>query len=129
MAILMPFGSHFTRFQSHLKKFFLKFESQLNKSLPSSQVQNTFKIFHFGVEFCDLAWSGESRYIAFCSIFSNKSFIRRFAFEDFCFVMKITSFKNMYDQEPKHPRLNFNNLFNKHFPKLIFFKSHLSREN
>ena len=35
----------------------------------------------------------------------------------------------MYDLKPKHPRFNFNNLFNKHFPKLIFFKSILSREN
>ena len=29
----------------------------------------------------------------------------------------------MYDQEPKYPRFNFNNLFNKHFPKLIFSKA------
>ena len=36
------------------------FESQLNKSLSSltGQVQDTFKILHFGVKFCDLAWSG-----------------------------------------------------------------------
>ena len=109
---------------------FLRFESQLNKS-PSftpSQVQNTFKIFHFGVKFCDLAWSGKSKYIAFCNIFSIKSFTRKFASEDFYSVMKITSFRNMYDQEPKHPRFNFNNLFNKHSPKLIFFKSVLSRK-
>ena len=31
------------------------FESQLKKSLSSGQVQNTFKILHFGVKFCDLA--------------------------------------------------------------------------
>ena len=35
----------------------------------------------------------------------------------------------MYNQEPWHSRFNFNNLFNKHFPKLIFFKSTLLREN
>ena len=36
----MPFGSHFARFQSHLKKKkFLIFESQLNKSLPLLQVK------------------------------------------------------------------------------------------
>ena len=108
MALLMPFG----------RTKFLRFESQLNKSLPftSGQVQNTLKIFHFGVKFCDLAWLRESKYIAFCNIFSIKSFTQRFALEGFCFVMKITSFRNMYDQEPRHPRFNFNNLFNKHFP-------------
>ena len=37
--------------------------------------------------------------------------------------MKITSFKSMYDLEPKHPRFNLNNLFNKHFLKLIFSKA------
>ena len=81
----------------------------------SGQVQNTFKIFHFGVKFCDLAWSGESRYIAFCNIFSIKSFTQRFAFEDFCFVINLTSFRNMYDLETKYTRFNFNNLFNTHF--------------
>ena len=97
---------------------FLRFESQLNTipSFASSQAQHTFKILHFGVKFCDLAWSGESRYIAFCNILSTKSFTRRFALEDFCFVMKITSFRNIRDLDPKHPRFNFNNLFNKHFP-------------
>ena len=29
----------------------------------------------------------------------------------------------MYDLEAKHPRFNFNNLFNKHFPRLIFSKA------
>ena len=103
---------------------FLRFESQLNKFLSSGQVQNTFKTLHFGVKSCNLAWSGESRYIAFCSIFSIKSSTRRFAFENFCLVTRITSFRNMYDQEPRHPRFNFNNLFNKHFSKLSFFQKH-----
>ena len=100
------------------RRKFLRFESQLNKSLPlhTGQVQNTWKILHFGVKFRDLAWSGESNYIAFCNSFSIKSFTRRFAFEGFCFVMKIISFRNMYDQEPRYPRFNFNNLFKKHFP-------------
>ena len=121
----------FRTFSEPFEKNFFEIWEPIEQIPPftSSQVQNTFKIFHFGVEFCDLAWSGESRYIAFCNVFSIKSFIRRFAFEDFCFVLKITSFRSMYDQEPKHPRFNFNNLFNKHFPKLIFFKSILSREN
>ena len=116
----------FRKFSKPFKRTkFLKFESQLNKFLPlsSGQVQNTLKILHH------LAWSGESGYIAFCNIFSIKSFTRRFAFEDFSFVMKITSFRNMYDPEPKHPRFNFNNLLNKHFPLVSFFKSILSHEN
>ena len=74
------------------------------KQIPpftSGQVQNMYKILHFGVKFCDLAWSGESRNISFCNILSIKSFTRKFAFEDFCFVMKITSFRNMYNQEPR----------------------------
>ena len=50
---------------------------------PLGQVQNIFKILHFGEKFSDLAWSGESRYIAFCNIFSFKLFPRRFAFENF----------------------------------------------
>ena len=44
--------------------------------VTSGQVQNTFKILHFGVEFCDLDWSGESRNIASCNIFSIKLFFR-----------------------------------------------------
>ena len=35
----------------------------------------------------------------------------------------------MYNQEPRHPRFNFNNLFNKHFSLAKFFKNILSREN
>ena len=35
----------------------------------------------------------------------------------------------MYYQEPRHPRFNFNNLFNKHFLELSFFESILLREN
>ena len=27
----------------------------------------------------------------------------------------------MYDEEAQAPQFNFNNLFNKHFPRLIFF--------
>ena len=117
IAILMPFGSHFARFQSHLKEQSFEIWEPIEQIPPftSGQVQNTFKILHFRVKFCDLAWSGESRYTALCNIFSIKSFTRRFAFEDFYFVIKITSFKNMYDLEPRHPRLSFNNLFNKHF--------------
>ena len=100
------FNAIWITFRAFLETFertkFLRFESQLSKSLSLLQFKfkNTFKIVHFGVKFCDLAWSGESRYIAFCSIFSIKSFTRIFA--DFCFVMKLTSFRNMYDQEPKH---------------------------
>ena len=78
-----------------------------------------------------MAWNGmEDDFFVF-HIFVLICFIPyfRFAFKDFCFVMKITSFRNTYDLEPKHPRFIFNNSFNKHFPKLIFFKSILSREN
>ena len=72
----------------------------------SGQVQHMFIILHFGVQFCDLAWSGESRYIAFCNIFS---ITQRFALENFCFVVTILSFRNMYYQESRPPRFNFNN--------------------
>ena len=97
---------------------FLRFESQLKKSLPLLQVKSKtrLKSFVLGLNFVTWPKLEESRYIAFCNIFSFKSFTRKFAFEDFCFVMKITSFRNMYDQKPKHTRFNFNNLVNKHFP-------------
>ena len=126
MAILMPLGSRFARFQSHLKEQNFRDLKPIEQIPPftSGKVQNTFKILHFGVKFCDLTWSGKSRYIAFCNIFSIKSFTRRLAIENFCFVMKITSFRNMYDQEPRHPEFNFNSLFNKHFPLLNFFQKH-----
>ena len=68
MAIVMPFGLHFARFQSHLKEqnfWDLKPIEQI-PPFTLSKVQYTFKILHFGVKFCGLAWSGESRYIAFC---------------------------------------------------------------
>ena len=43
IALLMPFGLHFASFQTHLKHTkFLRFESQLKKSLPLLQ------ILHFG---------------------------------------------------------------------------------
>ena len=117
MPILLPFGSHFARFQSHLKDQIFEIRKPIKQIslFTSGQVQTTFKILHFGVKFCDLAWSGESRYIAFCDIFSIKSFARRFTYEEFCFVIKTTTFRNMYDQEPRHSRFNFDNLFNKHF--------------
>ena len=41
--------------------------------------------------------------------------------------MKITSFRNTYDQEPRHSRLNFNNSFNKHFPLAKFFSKAFCR--
>ena len=51
--------SHFARIQSHLKVLdCLTFESQLKKLscsvllLLAIQVQNTFKILHFGVKLC-----------------------------------------------------------------------------
>ena len=49
MAILMPFGSHFSRFQSHLKEQHF-WDLRANWTIPpftSSQVQNTFKILQF----------------------------------------------------------------------------------
>ena len=45
MAILMPFESHFARFQSHLKEQnFLRFESQLNKSPFLLQVRSKTRL-------------------------------------------------------------------------------------
>ena len=118
MDILVPFGSHFSIFRAIWKNKIFEIWKPIEQIPPfsSGQVQKTFKILHFRVKFCDLVWLGESRYIAFCNIFSSKSFTRRFAFEEFCFVMKITSFRNMLDQEPRHPQFNFNDLFNKRFP-------------
>ena len=49
MAILMRFGLHFARFQSHLKPI------EKITLFASGQVQNTFKILHFWFKFCDLA--------------------------------------------------------------------------
>ena len=112
---------------------FLRFESQLNEFLLFLQVKSKthLKSFILGLNF--VTWPGQENQdtytVAFCNLFGIKSFTRRFAFEDFYFVKKITSFRNTYDQEPKHSRFNFNNLFNKHFPKLILFKSILSLEN
>ena len=133
IALLMPFGSHFAGFQRHLKRTkFFEIRKPIEQIPPftSSQVQNTFKIFHFGVKFCDLAWSGESRYIAFCNLFSIKSFTRKFAFEDFCFVMKITSFR--YICTTRSPcTLDSTSIicWISISPNLIFFKSILLREN
>ena len=89
------FNAIWITFRTFLEPFertkLLRFEIQLNKSLSLLQVKfkTRFKILHFGIKCSDLAWSGESRFIAFCNIFSIKSFTRRFAFEDFCFVLRI----------------------------------------
>ena len=41
IGLLLPFRSHFASFQSHLKKTkFLRFESQLKKSLPLLQIKS-----------------------------------------------------------------------------------------
>ena len=55
MAILMQFGSHFTRFQSE-------------KITPFTlgQVQNMFKILHLGVKFCDLVQVREIKVPVHC---------------------------------------------------------------
>ena len=57
MAILMRFGSHFARFQAIWKNKIFKIWKPIEKITPFTlgQVQNTFKIMHFGVKFCDLA--------------------------------------------------------------------------
>ena len=45
IAILMPFGSHFAYFQSHLKKAkFLRFKSQLKKFFPLLQVKSKTRL-------------------------------------------------------------------------------------
>ena len=97
---------------------FLMLESQLKKSLPFFQVKSKTRLKSciLGLNFVTWPKLGKSRYIAFCNIFRIKWCARRFTFEDFCFVMKITSFRNMYDQGPRHPWFKFNNLFNKRFP-------------
>ena len=65
----------------------LMFESQLKKSLPLLQVKSKTRLKSCILElnFVTLLKPGKSRYIAFCNIFS----------EDFCFVMKITSFRKI----------------------------------
>ena len=36
--------------------------------------------------------------------------------------MKLTSYRNIYTARgPRYPQLNFNNLFNEHFPLLFLF--------
>ena len=77
---------------------FLMFESQLKKSLLLLQVKSKTRLKSciLGLNFVTCSKSGKSCYIAFCNIFSIKQCTRRFAFEDFCFVMKITSFWNIY---------------------------------
>ena len=76
---------------------FLRFESQLNMSLPLLQVKSKTRLKCSILRLNFVTWlkSGKSRYITFCNIFINKQCTRRFAFEDFCFVMKITSFRNL----------------------------------
>ena len=49
-------------------KFFV-FESQLKKFLSSGQIQNTFKILHFGVKFCDLAQVRGNQGTLLCATF------------------------------------------------------------
>ena len=88
---------------------FLMFESQLKKITPfaSGQVQNAFKILHFGVKFCDLAQVRKIKVRKINQSQENQFLALNNALEDlplkiFCFVFKITSFKNMYDQGPRH---------------------------
>ena len=78
------------------KTKFLMFESQLKKSLSLLQVKSKTRLKSciLGLNFVTRPKSGKSRYIALCNIFSIKQCTRRSAFEDFCFVMKITSFRN-----------------------------------
>ena len=66
---------------------FLMFESQLKKSFLFLQVKSKTRLKSCILELNFVTWlkPGKSRYIAFCNIFS----------EDFCFVMKITSFRNI----------------------------------
>ena len=78
---------------------FLMFESQLKKSLPLLQLKSKIhlKSCILGLNFVTWPKSEKSRYryIAFCNIFSIKYCTRRFALENFGFVMKITSFRNI----------------------------------
>ena len=56
----MPFRSHFARFQSHLKeKNFLRFESQLNKSLPLLQVKSKTRLKSCILWFHFVTWPGQ----------------------------------------------------------------------
>ena len=79
------------------KTKFLMFESQLKKSLPLLQVMSKTRLKSciLGLNFVTWPKSGKPRYIAFCNIFIIKLCTRRFAIEDFCFVIKITSFRNI----------------------------------
>ena len=77
------FSHHWITFRTYSKQFestrFLAIESQLKK-LSSSvlvlfviSVQNTFKILHFGVKFCDLVQVGGSKVNYFCNILAVKN--------------------------------------------------------
>ena len=53
---------------------------------------------------------------------SNRKPTQGFSLRDFCFVMKITGYRNICPARgPRPPQLKFNDLFNQHFPWLIFF--------
>ena len=96
---------------------FLRRESQLNKPLPLLKIKfkTRLKSCILGLNFVTWPGQGIQGKLLSANISSIKLFTRRFAFEDFYFVMKITSFRDMYGKEPRHPRFNFNNLFNKYF--------------
>ena len=63
----------------------------------------------------------EVRRIASCNILAVNS--NPLEDKDFCFVMKLASYRSTCTARgPKPPKLKFNNLFNEHFPS-YFFKS------
>ena len=66
IALLMPFGLHFARFQIHLKEqSFWDLKANWKNplfTLISDQVQNTFQILHFGVQVCKWLGPGQEKH-------------------------------------------------------------------
>ena len=104
-AIWITFRTFSERFE---RTKFLRFESWVNKSLALLQItsKTRLKFCLLGLNF--VTWPGQGNQ---GTLLSATYSALNHSLEDFRFVMKITSFRNMYDQEPRHPRFNFNNLF------------------
>ena len=123
----MPFGSHLACFQSHLKTKFLRFESQLNKSLPLLQVKSKTRLKSciLGLNF--VTWPGQGNQATL--LFAMFSVLNH-SLEDFPLKIFVCHENNQFweyerpgAQADRHPRFKFI-LFNKHFPKLVFFLKH-----
>ena len=84
---------------------FLKFESQLNKFLPLLQVKpkTRSKSCILGLNFVTWPGQGNQGTLLSATFLALNHSLEDLVFEDPCFVMKITSFRDMYNQDPRHP--------------------------